>query len=299
MPQQLVRLTYTLLFLFVAQVIAPPLVADDKAKKDSKKTNEAERFVRLKKDKDGKVIALQTSTTRYTKKEAASELYIDLIGVVHIGEKDYYDKLNKQFKQYDALLYELVAPEGTRVIKGDKRGGFNPISGLQKGMQSMLGLEFQLDHIEYSANNFVHADMSPTEMSESMKKNEESVAKMFFKMVGSSMAMQGSKNGMSDIKLMSALLSGDKSRIRRVMASQMNNLDQAMVMFNGKKGSTIITHRNTKCFQILDREIKNGKKKIGVFYGAGHLPDMEKRLLGDKYKMKAGKQTWYTAWEMK
>lgn len=282
--------------------IAAGLQADDKKKSspDSKQKKSAqERFVRILKDKDGTPIAMQTSITRYVRKEGAEELVIDLIGVVHIGEKKYYDQLNKHFEQYDALLYELVAPEGTRVIKGQKRGGFNPVSGLQKTMKSVLGLEFQLDHIDYSRKNFVHADMTPTEMAKSMKENDESVAKIFFKMLGSSIAMQGSAKGASDIALLSAMISGDKSKIRRVMAKQMNNLDQAMVIFNGKEGSTIINHRNTKCFKVLDQEIAKGKKKIGIFYGAGHLPDMEKRLLSDKYHMKAGKQIWLTAWKLK
>ena len=300
MPKYYKRLTALFLLVFAVQIVADDRKDDKKDDKKAKvKKSDSERFVRIKKDKNGKAVALQTSSTRYTKKEGATELYIDLIGVVHIGEKEYYEKLNKQFQQYDALLYELVAPKGTRIVKGQKRGGFNPIAGLQKGMQSMLGLQFQLDHIEYSAKNFVHADMSPTEMSESMTKNDESVAKMIFKMMGSTMAMQGSKTGMSDIKLMSALFSGDKKRVRRVMAEQMSNLDSALVMFNGKEGSTIINHRNGKCFEVLDEEMKKGKKKIGIFYGAGHLPDMEKRLLSDKYKMKAGKQIWYDAWKLK
>ena len=272
--------------------------SDKKDKTAAKKKINSERFVRIKKE-NKKSVALETSITRYSKKVGAEELVVDLIGVVHIGEKDYYDKLNKEFEQYDALLYELVAPEGTRVVKGQKSRGFNPIGGLQNGMKSVLGLQFQLDHIEYSRKNFVHADMTPKEMSDSMTKNDESVAKMFFKAIGSSMAMQGQANGMSDIALMKALISGDKKELRRVMATQMSNMDQAMVMFDGKDGSTIVKHRNTKCFKILDREIAAGKKKLGIFYGAAHLPDMEERLLGDKYKMKAGEQKWLTAWQLR
>lgn len=306
MAKHPVRL-FSLLLLFTTPLATFSLVADDRTddraeeKKSEKKSEKSDigRFIRIKKDKAGQATALQTSVTRYTRKDGADELVIDLIGVVHIGEKDYYEQLNKSFQQYDALLYELVAPKGTRVVPGEDRGGFNPISGLQKGMQSILDLEFQLEHIDYSAENFVHADMSPTEMAESMKENDESVAKMVFKMIGSSMAMQGSSQGLSDIKLMAALMSGDKAKLRRVMASQMNNLDQAMVMFNGKEGSTIINHRNAKCFEVMDEEIKKGKRKIGIFYGAGHLPDMEERLLSDKYKMKAGESKWYTAWELK
>lgn len=305
MPKYAHKFACILLFLFTANFALVAHAVQEKdakktaTKKDDAKKSSTEKFVRIKKDKQGNAVALQTSTVRYTKKDGADEIVVDLIGVVHIGEKEYYKKLNKQFEQYDALLYELVAPEGTKIVRGQKRGGFNPISGLQNGMKSVLGLEFQLDHIEYSRKNFVHADMTPKEMSDSMSKNDESVAKMFFKMIGSSMAMQGSANGMSDIALMKALFSGDKKEIRRVMASQMNNLDRAMVMFNGKEGSTIINHRNTKCFKILDRELKKGKKKIGIFYGAGHLADMEKRLLGEKYKMKAGEPKWYTAWNLR
>ena len=54
---------------------------------------------------------------------SARDVVVDLIGAVHVGEKAYYEALNKQFEDYDAVLYELVAPEGTRVPKGAKPGG--------------------------------------------------------------------------------------------------------------------------------------------------------------------------------
>ena len=55
---------------------------------------------------------------RYAKPGADKDgLYVDLIGAIHIGDKAYYQQLNKDFSAYDALLYELVAPQGTRVPK--------------------------------------------------------------------------------------------------------------------------------------------------------------------------------------
>ena len=248
----------------------------------------------------GKLIIEFKGDVKNLKVEAGppdEELIIDLIGVVHVGEKAYYEQLNDSFKQYDALLYELVAPEGTKVEKGSKRAGFNPIGAMQNMMKSVLELEFQLDHIDYAQKNFVHADMSPTEMADSMKKNDESLMKIFFKSLGSGLAMQGRK-GMSDVDLLKAAMSGDKHELRQVMASQISEMDQLAIIFNGKDGSTIIHHRNAKCFEVLDEQIKAGKRKIGIFYGAAHLPDMESRLLSDKYKMKAGKQKWLTAWEL-
>ena len=36
---------------------------------------------------------------------------VDLVGVVHIGDAAYYQQLNKEFKAYEAVLYEMVKPQ--------------------------------------------------------------------------------------------------------------------------------------------------------------------------------------------
>ena len=258
------------------------------------------KFVRIRHNKDHRPVSFETATVRYVRKQAdGRELVVDLIGVVHIGEKAYYDTLNDLFTQYDALLYELVAPEGTRVPRGGRQQtGADPLSGLQTGMKDALGLEFQLDHIDYHQSNFVHADMSPDEFMKSMQKNEESFAKMFFKMLGSSMAIQGSKSSMDESDLLMAMFSRDREmKMRQAMAKQLSGADLAMIAFEGKDGSTIIDHRNGKCFEVLEREIKAGKQKVGVFFGAGHLPDMEERLI-DMGFVKQGQPLWYVAWPL-
>ena len=56
----------------------------------------------------------------------------------------------------------------------------------------MLGLEHQLDCIDYTKKNFVHADMSPEEFNKSMTERGESFMQMFLKMMGQSMAQQKS-----------------------------------------------------------------------------------------------------------
>ena len=208
---------------------------------------------------------------------------VDLIGAVHIGEKEYYEKLNERFEEYESLLYELVAPEGTVVPKGgrdkDAEGGIiNPIAAMQKGMQSVTGLQFQLDHIDYTKDNFVHADMSPDEFAESMEENEESISGYAFRGIGQAMAMQASGKGDQSISMLMAMFSKNREmRIRRAMAKQIHDMESGMIIFEGKNGSTIIDHRNAKCMEILRREIEDGKTNIGIFYGAGHLADMEQR----------------------
>ena len=171
----------------------------------------------------------------------------------------------------------------------------NPIAAMQVGMQSALGLEFQLDHIDYTKDNFVHADMSPEEFSESMEKNDESVMKIMLKAVGQSMSRPSSMNNMD---MLSILLAKDKTvKMRQMFAEQMQDMEGGMAIFEGNDGSTIINHRNTKCMDIMRREMNDGKKHMAIFYGAGHLPDMQ-RILTSEFKMKRGGQRWLKAWDL-
>ena len=85
--------------------------------------------------------------------DEGNRITVDLIGAVHIGEKEYFENLNQRFEQYESLLYELVAPEGTVIPKGGGRDEgipTNPIAAMQVGMKTALGLEFQLEHIDYT-----------------------------------------------------------------------------------------------------------------------------------------------------
>lgn len=264
-----------------------------------------DRFLRIRKDERDRSIALETSIVRYEKiTEDNTRLVVDLIGAVHVGEADYYAQLNKEFEKYDALLYELVAPKGTVIPKGGRAHDeseipTNPVAALQMGMQSVLELEFQLELIDYTKDNFVHADMSPEEYGESMKENDESIAGYALKGIGQGMALQAAGKGGGEIGMLMALFSKNKSvRMRRSMAKQMISMGGGMVMFEGKNGSTIIEHRNTKCLSVLEEQFEAGKRNLAIFYGAGHLADMEQRLLNE-FDMKRAGTRWLTAWKLR
>jgi len=220
-----------------------------------------------------------------------------LIGAVHVGEKAYYKDLNKRFADYEVVLYELVAPEGTRVPKGGERKGVpHPVAGMQLGMKQMLELEFQLEQIDYQKENLVHADMSPEEFEKSMKDKGESFAQMFLRMMGQGMAQQ--KEGSGDLDLLFALFAKDRARKLKVgMAKQFEDMEGQMAVFEGEEGSTIITERNRRALEVLSKQLKEGKKHIAIFYGAGHLSDMEKRLVKD-FGCKRGEEEWLTAWKL-
>ena len=58
----------------------------------------------------------------------------------------------------------------------------------------------------------------------------------------------------------------------------------------------IISDRNAKCLAVLGKQVAAGKRKLGIFYGAAHFPDMEKRLMQLGYQRVA--QEWLTAWDI-
>lgn len=275
----------------------PTAVETEKSSEANDASHEAApEFVRIFK-LGGVPKALQTAVATYRKPGEVGGVEVALIGAVHIGEPAYYRKLNELFKNFDALLYELVADPGAGVPDPKERG-ISPISTIQVGMKDSLQLTFQLDEVDYDAKNFVHADMTPQQFFDTMESRKEGVLQMFFRSLGSGIAMQSAGKG-GDVGLLAALVSGDRPKgLRRAFAEQMQMMDGQMAAITGEDGkSTLITERNAKAFEVLDREIKAGKKKLGIFYGAGHLKDMHQRLVDD-YGMELVETQWLDAWEL-
>jgi hypothetical protein len=257
------------------------------------------KFIRLLRDDDRRPLAMETAVVHYSS-AARKGVMVDLVGAVHVGDSAYYDALNKLFETYDVVLYELVAPEGTRVPKGGRKTpSTHPIGVMQDGMSSVLELSHQLNCVDYTRQNFVHADMSPDDFSKAMEDRGESFFQMFLRLMGTGMAQSAAgAGGASDAALLMALFSSDRAIIlKRIMAEQFESLDGQLAALDGPGGSTIITERNKRCFEVLDKQLQAGKKKIAIFYGAGHLPDMERRLTAD-YGFKRSGESWLAAWQL-
>ena len=292
-PMRTIHLLAFLLVTFMPTAGVPTALADknkplaDKNKpaasrKNTKsKSKQKPTFVRLRRDDRGQPVALETSIVSYVPRDQTSgELVVDLIGAIHVADTSYYERLNKIFTRYDAVLYELIAPSGTRIPKGTKVEARNAISGIQLGMKRMLELDFQLERIDYSKNNLVHADFSPQEFSQSMKDRGESFSQMFFRILGQSLATQNKSAGDANTALLLAFFSSNRAlKLKQALAPQFEDLEGQLTVLGGPQGSTIITERNKRALEVLKQEIKSGKKKLAIFYGAGHLEDMERRLI--------------------
>ena len=84
------------------------------------------------------------------------------------------------------------------------------------------------------------------------------------------------------------------------MAKQVTDLETLNSALSGKDGSsTLIGERNRKALEVMKREVeKQGRRRVAIFYGAGHLTDFERRLDKQFDMQPSGKPSWLTAWDL-
>ncbi len=259
------------------------------------------QFLRIRRDEKGQPVALETAIVRYVPMDCSqTSPTVDLVAAVHIAEKTYYQQLNREFKQYDAVLYELVAPEGTRIPKGGARPSSHPVSFLQRTLSDLMSLTHQLDEIDYTPKHFVHADMSPEQLAKAMKDRGEALWKMMLRVMGYSLAKQtGAEGPAPEMQILLALF--DKNRavaLKRAMASQFEDMEGMTRAMDGPEGSSLIAGRNQAALAVLRRQLADGKKKLAIFYGAAHMPDMERRLKED-FGLVPIQTRWLVAWDLR
>lgn len=255
-------------------------------------------FARINEDEQGQPRALQVAIASYGLKSGFRQIRVDLISAIHIGDQAYYVDLNERFKTYDALLYELIAPKDAIV----ERDGSHPkgiISNAQVVMKNMLDLHFQLDEVDYSARNFVHADLSPEELSQSMDERGESLYVYFWRLFYAVMNQYAKDPlGLQDVKKLSAAMaSGSDNSFKVLFAYELVNADNLEEILGVDADSAVIGARNQRAIDVLREQVKSGKNNVAIFYGVAHMPDMEQRLmeqLGFAYL----DTTWVDAWQL-
>jgi len=255
-------------------------------------------FVRVAVDEFEQPRALQVAITSYGPKDGKRNLRVDLVGAIHIGDKSYYTALNQRFAHYDAVLYELIAPKNA-VIARDDTGPKGVLSTTQIAMKNMLRLSFQLDEIDYGAANFVHADLSPGELSQSMDERGESLYVYFWRLFYASMNQYARDPlGLNDMQKLSAMLSGDADNAFKVMlAYELVDLDAYSEILGEDADSAVIGARNQRAIDELRQQLDGGATRIAIFYGVAHMPDMEQRLL-QQLDLAYQDTTWVDAWRL-
>ncbi len=242
---------------------------------------------------------LQTGITTYTNPDG---IQVDLISAVHIGDRSYYDALNQIFRDYDVVLYELVGGPMAQREETQLSPELQGIQVLQRMAQAILGFKYQLDGIDYTAANFEHADVTWQEWSDLNEANNEDLASMFFRAMSINYdpELQAELESLNQDELTTDLVDAitefSPDKLKRSLAPMLGKAELFVTKMEGAKGSVIITERNKVVMKRLLETIGQGNRKIGVFYGAGHMPDFDNRL--EALGFTEGETRWLMAWEM-
>jgi hypothetical protein len=276
--------------------VALAACAAEPAAQDQQKSG----FMRLVRDPSGKITALETAIVRCVPRDCGKTgPTVDLVAAVHIADRGYYELLNREFAPHDVVLYELVAPEGTKIPEGGKSENQHPVAMIQNMMKDVLELDFQLNRVNYTKPNMVRADMTPKQLSESMERKGESLLTMLIRAMGYSLAKQDSTaSDTAELDLLMALFDSHRAlALKRLAAEQLEDLEGLTAALGGSGGSSLIEERNKTALAVLRKQIALGKQKIAIFYGAGHMKDMQQRLRDD-FDLVPINTRWLVAWNM-
>ncbi len=307
-PAQVIAFLFALLSFAYAPCLraqSPPA-----AKKPAVQKSTPTQFIRLQRDEKKQPVALETAIVRYGPAKGEGDLTVDLVGAVHIGDKEYYKKLNKQLQQYDVVLYELVAQPGTVIPKGGRKKD-DPLSLIMQVVKMVLELDLQTERIDYTRKNFVHADLSPEQMAEAIQKRGDDGLTLILGFAADLLRQENLRElqakqpqpkppvakapGSEDVDIFSLLLDPDGPvKLKRMLAEQLQNLEGGL---GQTLNNILISDRNEAALKVFQKELAKGKKKIAIFYGAGHMPDFEKRLRLD-FGLERKSVQWLEAWDL-
>ncbi|PIM98870.1 hypothetical protein CDL12_28644 [Handroanthus impetiginosus] len=304
-------------------------------------------FMRFKRDNNAK---LQTAVVSYRKKFPWSLLkpflQVDLVSTIHIADKEYFATLQKLLEPYDCVLYEMVAsreslenrrnPEAKKKLKGSNFRGFNVLGCIQRQMAKLLMLDFQLDCLDYQAENWYHADLD----FETFKLLQLEKGESFFTFARD-MTLKSTKaivqptplredldpwrskllwaSRVIPMPLVGLLIIGSvcadvgsQAEYPELEALSRLDIDAAMKVFLAKRltseftqltadveeKSVIIGERNRAATEALRRSIDDGNNKIAILYGGGHMPDLGRRLR-EEFDLVPSQVQWITAWSIR
>ena len=265
---------------------------------------------------------------------------VDLVSAVHVGDGDYYAQLQRRLDaDYDRVLYEMVADKSAAVAgqrwrpppPGSKRRSRSIVGAVQRLASSVLRLTFQLEELDYSKDNWEHADLDLETFQALQKAKGESLLSLAVRLWAASLrnlwkaspvrvlqsllpiplvahlvlhgALSASEEKpLSQSPVVQALLNFDvSSGLKLLLAQQMCGDDASTGLVTRSvdaQHSVILGDRNAAALATLDAALASGARRVAIFYGAAHCPDLEHRLASGPLAMQRVGQEWLPAWRI-
>ena len=277
-------------------------------------SGEPEPYLRAVDDEaGGRVLQIASRTLVSPEKEGPS---VTLLGVSHLGNPTYYEKIQKKLDRSDLVLFEGVG-YGDKAPKKNE-GRSNAVSEMQLSLARSMGLVFQLEAIRYDRAHFRNSDLSSEALLTRLKggplkagrpgkngsegkseKDDQRSKELMEALSGNSFVLNFLGKALSflgkDPKFRALMklaivetlgaIEGDVTRLAKSSGPDME-----------KFMKVLLEDRNTIVFRDLRKVLKgkNPPKEIVVFYGAAHMPDLEKRLV-EKLGFQSKRDDWLVA----
>jgi hypothetical protein len=236
-------------------------------------------------------ITLEVALRRLAPTDGAGpELW--LAAVTHLGTRDYYAELQRFLEARSLVFYEAVqSPESGPPVRD---GSYS----LQADLARALGLAFQLDEIDYHPTHFRNSDLSLEQLTRIFAARSESAAApapdrppaegaVEFEALLQAMTGEGllgglARLGVSVLAASSRLQAATKVALIEVLGQLPNDMAGMAGLPAGMQRllRVLIEERN----QAVVRDVRAAldthppPASVGVFYGAGHMADLELRL---------------------
>jgi hypothetical protein len=257
---------------------------------------------------DTNTVQLQIALRKFVAPQGGPVIW--LAAVMHIGEPEYYQALQHFLNAQTIVLYEGINPDAhphhvhdsTAASASDSTTAAPPSStnddySMQATLAHSLGLVFQLDAIDYDRTNFLNSDLSVLQIQRIMAEGRLPAAPgekggsnaafgiLLQIMDGSSFLGSLVKAGLQFVADSPQLQAVAKLTMIEAVGRLKGDLSdvQGLPPDWKKLIKVLIEARNKNLLSDLADELKKipGTGSIAVFYGAGHMDDMEKRITGD------------------
>jgi hypothetical protein len=242
---------------------------------------------------------LETADVAYRNADGVT---VHLVAAVHIGERDYFEGLNESFKLRDAVLYEMVKPKDQPAPQPGVES-HSSVSQIQRMMKDALNLEFQLDVIDYTRPNFVHADLDAETFARMQDERGESMTMLMVRQMIDQFAHPPEADANAQTPemqledLIKVFTRPDGSRqMKLLLAKNLAQLEEGGMGLDAMDGTVILTERNKAAIAALQRTLKEGKRDIAIFYGAAHMPGLSQQLVEMGFRPVA--REWRRAWDL-
>jgi hypothetical protein len=276
---------------------------------------------------DSNTVQLQIAVRRFVPVDHKGPV-IWLTATAHIGEPEYYHALQRHLDSRTVVLYEGVnadaharhvprkgetpAPSQARAARvADAKEGFSMQSELAKS----LGLVFQLEAIDYERTNFLNSDLSVLQIQRLMLGDPDAQPARAGEKGRADPTLQTLLQIMDGSSFLGALMKGFvhligsspqlQAAAKLVLIETLGRIKGDMAEMRGLPAGlrhlmqVLIEARNQSVIEDLKTEIKAVPRSgsISVFYGSGHMENMEKHITTELHYRPDG-EVWLPAFSV-